>query len=71
MFSPYTYGIVFGGEKPLSRKEYLTLESRIRKKIDLHGATPHVLRHTYLTTAAGENIDPKTFRACQATRTIR
>ena len=56
-------GFVFGGEKPLSRKEYLTLESRIRKKIDLHGATPHVLRHTYLTTAAGENIDPKTLQS--------
>ena len=56
-------GFVFGGEKPLSRKEYLTLDSRIRKKVDLHGATPHVLRHTYLTTAAGENIDPKTLQS--------
>ena len=56
-------GFVFGGEKPLSRKEYLTLESRIRKKVDLHGATPHILRHTYLTTAAGENIDPKTLQS--------
>ena len=30
---------------------------------DLHGATPHVLRHTYLTTAAGENIDSKTLQS--------
>jgi len=56
-------GFVFGGESPLSRKEYLTLDSRIRRKVDLHGATPHVLRHTYLTTAAGENIDPKTLQS--------
>ena len=38
-------------------------EDRIRKKVDLHGATPHVFRHTYLTTAAGENIDPKTLQS--------
>ena len=56
-------GFVLGGETPLSRKEYLTLDGRIKKKIDLHGATPHVLRHTYLTTAAGENIDPKTLQS--------
>jgi len=36
---------------------------RIEKKINLYGATPHVLRHTYLTTAAGENIDPKTLQS--------
>ena len=34
----------------------------MKAKIDLHGATPHVLRHTYLTTAAGENIDAKTLQ---------
>ena len=56
-------GFIFGGESPLSRKEYLTLENRIRKKVDLHGATPHVFRHTYLTAAAGENIDPKTLQS--------
>ena len=56
-------GFVFGGETPLSRKEYLTLSSRIRKKVELYGSTPHVLRHTYLTTAAGENIDPKTLQS--------
>ena len=39
------------------------MDSRIKRKVDLHGATPHVLRHTYLTTAAGENIDPKTLQS--------
>lgn len=56
-------GFIFGGDTPLSRKEYITLANRISKKIDLHGATPHVLRHTYLTMAAGENIDPKTLQS--------
>lgn len=56
-------GFIFGGEQPLSRKGFLTLMKRIEKKINLYGATPHVLRHTYLTTAAGENIDPKTLQS--------
>lgn len=55
-------GFVFGGETPLSLKSYKTLMKHIGRKIDLHGATPHVFRHTYLTTAAGENIDPKTLQ---------
>lgn len=56
-------GFVFGGEQPLSRKSYNTLMKHIEKKIDLHDATPHVLRHTYLTMAAGENIDSKTLQS--------
>lgn len=56
-------GFVFGGDKPLSRKEYETLTKHTRKKIYLYGATPHVLRHTYLTLAAGEHIDPKTLQS--------
>lgn len=56
-------GFVFGGEKPLSLKSYNTLMKHMKMKIDLHGATPHVLRHTYLTLAAGENIDAKTLQS--------
>ena len=55
-------GFLFGREKPLSLKEYNTLWKHANMKIDLHGATPHVLRHTFLTTAAAENIDPKTLQ---------
>ena len=55
-------GFLFGGEKPLSLKSYETLMKHMNKKIDLHGATPHVLRHTYLTTAAGKDIDSKTLQ---------
>ena len=33
---------------------------RINKTIDLHGATAHVLRHSYLTYAVSETTDYKT-----------
>ncbi len=56
-------GFIFGGEHPYSRKEFETLMKHIKKKIDLHGATPHVFRHSYLTIAGGENIDLKTLQA--------
>jgi len=56
-------GFVLGGDSPLSRKRYLTLWEHINKAVNLHGATPHVLRHTYLTYLAGLNVDPKTVQA--------
>ena len=56
-------GFVLGGDSPLSRKQYLTLWKHINKAVNLHGATPHVLRHTYLTYLASMNIDPKTVQA--------
>ena len=34
--------------------------NRITKSIDLHGATPHILRHSYLTYAVGATKDFKT-----------
>ena len=37
----------------------------IEKKIDLHNTTAHVLRHTFLTMAAGENIDSKTLQSME------
>ena len=36
---------------------------RIEKTINMHGATAHVLRHTYATMAAGTGIDPKTLQS--------
>ncbi len=32
----------------------------IKKTIDLHGSTSHVLRHSFLTYAVGETTDYKT-----------
>lgn len=36
--------------------------SRITNTIDLYGATPHILRHSYLTYAVGATADFKTIR---------
>ena len=44
----------------LFRARYRALWTRINKAIDMHGATPHVLRHSYLTYAVGETTDYKT-----------
>ena len=35
---------------------------RITKTIDMHGATSHVLRHSYLTYAVGATTDFKTIQ---------
>lgn len=53
-------GYVLSGESPLTITQIKSTQSRIKKKIDLHGATLHVLRHSYLTYAVGETTDYKT-----------
>ncbi len=53
-------GFVVGGEKPLTQSAYRAMWNRIKKSIDLHGATPHILRHSYLTYAVGSTTDYKT-----------
>ncbi|MGI6174528.1 MAG: tyrosine-type recombinase/integrase, partial [Christensenellales bacterium] len=45
-----------------SRKYERSME-RIERTIDLHGATAHILRHTYLTLLNNAGIDPKTIQA--------
>lgn len=51
---------IIGGEKPLTLSAFRAMMKRINSKIDLHGATAHVLRHSYLTYAVGETTDFKT-----------
>ncbi len=38
------------------------LFNSISRKINLYGATPHVFRHSYITTLAKANIDLKTIQ---------
>ena len=53
---------VIGSKKtPLTARAYLCEFDRIRNKIDLHGATAHVLRHTFATISS-ERLDPKTLQ---------
>ena len=49
--------------EPLCHSTYVRTWKRINDMIDLHGATPHTFRHTYLTILAGLNIDVKTLQA--------
>jgi len=55
-------GYVFGGEEPFQSWDYDKLMRRLKKRVNLHGATAHVLRHTYLTMLAGEGVDLKTLQ---------
>ncbi len=53
-------GYIFGGSKPYRSSDFNTMWKRINKSIDLHGATSHILRHSFLTYAVGETTDYKT-----------
>ena len=44
------------------QKKYRAMWKRITTTIDMHGATPHVLRHSYLTYAVGATTDFKTIQ---------
>lgn len=55
-------GYVIGQEELLTEKAYKRMWERIGKKIDLHGATAHVFRHTYITMAA-PHVDMKTLQS--------
>ena len=55
-------GFVLGGETPLTNMVFRRLYKSISEKIDLYGATPHVFRHSYITTLAKAGIDLKTIQ---------
>ena len=55
-------GYIIGGNEPLSLSAYRSMWWRINKTIDMHGATPHVLRHSYITCAVGQTTDYKTIQ---------
>ena len=55
-------GYVIGGDGPLTLSAYRAMWKRITTTIDMHGATPHTLRHSYLTYAVGATTDFKTIQ---------
>ena len=60
---PYrSSGYMFGGKKPFRSWNYDKLIRRLKKRVNLHGTTAHVLHHTYLTMLAGEGVDLKTLQ---------
>jgi len=66
-----TKGFIIGGEQPVSLTHYTNTWNRIKKAVDLHGATAHVFRHSYLTYAAGESSDIKSLQKIAGHSDIR
>ena len=50
-------------EEPICHSTFVRSWKRIDDTINLHGATPHIFRHTFLTLLAGLNIDVKTIQS--------
>lgn len=55
--------IIGSGEEPITETTFKRMWGRIKKKINLYGATPHVFRHTYITLAASSGMDVKTLQS--------
>ena len=53
--------LVGRGEEPVTERAYICAFNRIIKKMDLHGATAHIFRHTFLTMAM-DVVDLKTLQ---------
>lgn len=47
----------------IQKTVFVRMFNQIRDKIDLHGATPHVFRHSYLSMLNQAGVDPKTIQA--------
>lgn len=62
-------GFILGGDKPVTLTYYRHAWERINKQIDLHGATLHSLRHTYITLASSET-DIKTLQGVAGHSTV-
>ena len=57
-------GFVIGdGLRPVTERTFIRTWQRIGRTINLHDATPHVFRHTYLTISASSGLDIKTLQA--------
>ena len=63
-------GFIIGGEAPITMTTYNNTWRRIKKTIDLHGATAHIFRHSYLTYMAGTENDSKTLQTIAGHSTI-
>lgn len=56
-------GYLFGGDRPPSKSSFTKRWNRIKTTIDIHGATPHVFRHTYATMLNNAGVSMKTIQA--------
>ena len=50
------------GAEPMTQMVFRRVFRHIQKNVELFGATPHIFRHTYITTLAKANVDLKTIQ---------
>lgn len=55
--------VIGGGEQPITEQTMKRMWERIKKTINVYGATPHIFRHTYMTFADRENVPLKTLQS--------
>lgn len=61
--TPKKSGYIIGEQKtPITETAYQCMFEKIRKAVDLHGATTHVFRHSYLTMLDEADVEPKTLQ---------
>ena len=61
--TPKKSGYIIGEQKtPITGTAYQCMFEKIRKAVDLHGATAHVFRHSYLTMLDEAGVEPKTLQ---------
>lgn len=56
-------GYIVGGDSPITLMKYERSMERIKGIVDLHGATAHIFRHSFLTLLSNAGIEPKTIQA--------
>lgn len=54
--------VIGGQDCPITEKSFQWMWRRIAATIDLHGATPHIFRHTYMTFAQRAQVATKTLQ---------